>query len=219
MFLLAPDPDDDAKRVLAHGKFNIGVSLPSREYRVEAILVPEENGEPRGSSARIVAGAACSRTVAELLGATRREESPHQDEAVTFLKDVLADKGWHDSAGLKTLADAQGISERTLHRGRVDLDLDVERRGFPASTWWRLPVAPDDRGATEEMAETDSRATGVPRDTAWRDWEEQPPGEPDQEQQASRLCDACTTPERCAETLMCVDLERRAQLARMEQDE
>jgi hypothetical protein len=62
------------------------------------------------------------------------------DEAIAFLKDVLADGDWHDSAGLVTLAGAQKISERTLRRAALDeLEVEHERRGFPSTTWWRLP--------------------------------------------------------------------------------
>jgi KaiC/GvpD/RAD55 family RecA-like ATPase len=141
VFLLAPDPDDEAKRVLAHGKFNIGEPLPAREYVIEAMLVPEEGDEPQGQSARIVAGAVSSCTIPELLGATKRDESPKEDEATAFLRFALHDGDWHDSAGVKMLAAAQGISEPTLKRAALELGVEYERRGFPATTYWRLQSA------------------------------------------------------------------------------
>jgi hypothetical protein len=62
------------------------------------------------------------------------------DDARTFLEGSLGDGDWHDSAGLVILGRAQGISERTLRRAAFDeLRVEHERRGFPASTWWRLP--------------------------------------------------------------------------------
>ena len=62
--------------------------------------------------------------------------------AVTFLATALDDGDWHDSAGLKELAGAQGISDRTLKRAAAEIEVEQERRGFPSSTWWRLPVGP-----------------------------------------------------------------------------
>jgi hypothetical protein len=62
------------------------------------------------------------------------------DAAIGFLRDSLADGDWHDSAGLKTLAAAAvHVSERTLKRAAQELEVEHEHRGFPASTWWRLP--------------------------------------------------------------------------------
>jgi hypothetical protein len=62
------------------------------------------------------------------------------DTAVTFLKAALVDGEWHDSVGLVTLAGAQRISGRTLRRAALEaLDVEHERRGFPSTTWWRLP--------------------------------------------------------------------------------
>jgi hypothetical protein len=59
--------------------------------------------------------------------------------AEDFLAASLADGEWHDSAGLKTIAATAGVSDRTLQRAAKDLDVETDRRGFPASTWWRLP--------------------------------------------------------------------------------
>jgi hypothetical protein len=80
-------------------------------------------------------------------------------EAALFLLRALADGAWHDSVGLKTLAGAQKVSERTLQRAAKDLGVESERRGFPASTWWRLPQSRHDYvtqyqevGATVETA-------------------------------------------------------------------
>jgi hypothetical protein len=56
-----------------------------------------------------------------------------------FLRDALADGEWHDSLGLKALAAAKRIAERTLKRAAAELDVEYDSRGFPRSTWWRLP--------------------------------------------------------------------------------
>ena len=42
--------------------------------------------------------------------------------------------------GSSKLAGAQRISERTLRRAALEeLEVEHERRGFPSTTWWRLP--------------------------------------------------------------------------------
>ena len=54
---------------------------------------------------------------------------------------MLADGDWHESDGLKKLlAAAAGYNERLSKRAAKDLGIEYERRGFPASTWWRLPA-------------------------------------------------------------------------------
>lgn len=141
VFLLAADPDDDDVRVLAHGKSNVTELLDASEYRLEAILVQADNGEPRGTTARLVdAEQTSGRTVEELLSDRNGNEAASKVEvAEDWLRDALADGDWHDSAGLKTLAAAAEISERTLKRAAQTLNVESERRGFPSSTFWRLP--------------------------------------------------------------------------------
>jgi KaiC/GvpD/RAD55 family RecA-like ATPase len=141
VFLLAADPDDDELRVLAHGKSNVSELLDAREYRLEAILVPAEDGEPEGKTARLVdAEQTSARTVEELLAEREGESEPSAVEiAESWLRDMLVDGEWHDSAGLKTLAVASGIRKRTLERASRNLAVEHERRGFPSSTYWRLP--------------------------------------------------------------------------------
>jgi hypothetical protein len=71
--------------------------------------------------------------------ARRGESEDKTTRATEFLNEALADHEWHDSAGLKKLAGAAGISERTLQRAAQSLNVESERREFPSSTWWRIP--------------------------------------------------------------------------------
>jgi len=144
VFLLANDPEDEDVRVLAHGKSNITELLDAREYELEAILVPADKGEPEGKTARLAdADERSERTVEQLLGERGNGPASTVTEAAQeWLRAALADRGWHDSDGLKTLAVAAGIRRRTLERAAQGLGVEHERRGFPASTWWRRPAAP-----------------------------------------------------------------------------
>ena len=86
-----------------------------------------------------------------LLPRSSSESDDKLSRALVFLAQGLTDGEWHDSNGLKTLAGSQGISERTLQRAAGDLKVEHERRGFPASTHWRLrrPEPPSRRRDTD----------------------------------------------------------------------
>jgi hypothetical protein len=77
--------------------------------------------------------------ISDVLGDRKRETGAASLRAGDFLSQCLANGDWHDSGGLKKLAAAAGISERTLKRAAQDLNVEHDRRGFPSSTWWRLP--------------------------------------------------------------------------------
>jgi len=92
-----------------------------------------------------------------ILGAERGERSGEKlDAAEGWLRHVLADGDWHESAGVKRRAGSAGLSERTLQRAFKDLEIQAERRGFPSETWWQLPQSRQplstQLGATVEAA-------------------------------------------------------------------
>lgn len=162
VLLLAKDPDDEDVRVLAHDKSNVSELIDAREYRVEPILVPAEGEEPQGETARLVdAEQNSTRTVEELLGERAAESEPTaEQEAQEWLRDALNDGEWHDSAGLKTLARASEIAERTLKRASKTLGVEHERRGFPSSTWWRLDSRASALGSEASGNASDPTANG-----------------------------------------------------------
>ena len=64
------------------------------------------------------------------------------ETAETLLEALLADGEWHESDGVRKLMVAAGFTERTTQRAAKDIGVEIDRRGFPSVTWWRLPVAP-----------------------------------------------------------------------------
>ena len=131
------DPaDPDWQRLVAHHKSNYGPLAAGERWRVVPVTVMQparadrgdDAGVRRGRRRRLPRGRARAGRPAEKL-----------DDAVEFLEEALADGEWHDSAGLKALAAARRISERTLKRAAQELEVEHERRGFPSSTWWRSP--------------------------------------------------------------------------------
>jgi hypothetical protein len=132
------DPaEPDWQRLVAHHKSNYGPLAEVERWRVVPVTITSAAGCIEVMTMQFVEVAAdVSRDDVLGMGSTGAEK---RDDATVFLKYALADGDWHDSAGVKTLAGAQSISERTLKRAAHELDVEHERRGFPASTWWRLP--------------------------------------------------------------------------------
>ncbi|MEP6813902.1 MAG: AAA family ATPase, partial [Actinomycetota bacterium] len=134
--------DDDDLRLVAQGKANYARLHPVERHRIEPITLPHlvdaEDGRPVETARMVFVEYAGDVVGADVLR-PRTGSAPPGYAAALFLLRALVDGDWHDSAGLKTLAGADGISERTLQRASKDLGVESERRGFPASTWWRLP--------------------------------------------------------------------------------
>jgi AAA domain/Bifunctional DNA primase/polymerase, N-terminal len=133
------DPGEpDWQRLVAHHKSNYGPLAPVERWRVVPVTIASEGGPIEVMTMEFV----------EVAEDVSREDvlAPHPagpeklDKAVSFLRGMLADGEWHDSEGLVTLAGAAQVSERTLRRAALEeLKVEHERRGFPSSTWWRLP--------------------------------------------------------------------------------
>ncbi len=129
------DPaDPDWSRLVAHHKSNYGAVADVQRWRVEPVSIFSESGPIETMKLEFVEIAEGVLREDVLAPATIEKT----DAAMLFLEDALADGDWHDSAGLKTLAAAGMISERTLKRAAQELEVEHERRGFPATTWWRL---------------------------------------------------------------------------------
>jgi len=123
--LVAEDPDDETRRVLAVVKCNLGPKAPAIAYR----LVPAMD------VTRVAWEGVTKHTARQLLA------GPGEDgagtEAETFLRDVLA-AGPVASQDVKK----QGVFERTLWRAKAALGIRATRHGFGgAGGWfWELPA-------------------------------------------------------------------------------
>jgi hypothetical protein len=133
------DPaEPDWQRLVAHHKSNYGQLAEVERWRITPTTVVCD-GIPIETMVMEFVEIAEDVSREDVL-ASRSAGDVKLDEAVAFLKDALVDGDWHDSAGLITLAGGQRISERTLRRAALDgLEVEHERRGFPSTTWWRLP--------------------------------------------------------------------------------
>lgn len=125
--LVAPDPEDPTRRVLAVTKNNLAAPVPALAFR----LVPDDE---RGC-ARIEWDGETAHTAADLLVTTDPEERSAGDEAVAFLTDLLAD-GPVPAKKVKAAARDAGIAERTLDRAKKRAGVTTTRDGFGAEGKW-----------------------------------------------------------------------------------
>jgi hypothetical protein len=134
----------DDLRLVTQRKANYARLRPVERHRVEPIVLPHlldpVDGKPIETARMVFVGFADDVDGADVLaGGGRRDDKTAR--AVEFLTQALADGDWHESAGVKRLAGAAGIAERTLQLAAQSLNVESERRGFPSSTWWRISLA------------------------------------------------------------------------------
>jgi hypothetical protein len=133
--LVARDPDDPSgeRRVLAVNKSNLGPMTGSLAFGV--VVAP-------GATQPTVAwqGDSAHRVSDLLEPAADRGARGARDEAMEFLRDVLAD-GPVAADTVKTAAMAAGITRHTLERAKADLHVrSVRPNGFTGPWSWALPT-------------------------------------------------------------------------------
>jgi hypothetical protein len=132
--LVAPDPDDDNRRVLAMTKSNLAKMPDALAYR----LVDDE----RYSCARVVWDGASRHTAADLVRPpVDEDQAPALAEAVRVLEEILSD-GPLAAGNVKKMAAQAGVKERTLDRARQVLGVTARRKGFGqgAHYEWSMPT-------------------------------------------------------------------------------
>jgi len=136
-FLVAADPDEPERRVVATIKANLAPHQPSLTFRLQ--------GTDTGV-ARVVWGAASRYTANELV--MPLGDAAEQDAAglaVAWLKDALAE-GARPSAEVEHAARADGIASRSLDRARSRLGVQARKVGGRDGHWeLYLPEAPGQR--------------------------------------------------------------------------
>ena len=139
--LITEDGDDDESRLVAQRKANWARIHPVERHRLEEILLQDEldleTGDQICTSRIVFVEIADDVTGADVLaGKLTKTET-----AETLLGVLLADGDWHESVGVKKVLAAADFNDRLAQRAAKFLGVESERRGFPAATWWRLPVA------------------------------------------------------------------------------
>ena len=134
--LVAPDPDDDQRRILAVSKSNLAAKPPSLAYRLV--------GDDLYGAARITWQGASDHTADDLLDRPVDRPAPKRDQAEDFLRQALAVDA-RPVAWLQKAAKGKGISWDTVKRAKEALEVIVDRRGEEGrrgggAWWWRLPA-------------------------------------------------------------------------------
>jgi hypothetical protein len=168
--VIAPDPSDAARRVLAMTKCNLAPMPSALAFR----LVPDE----QYGVAKVKWEGTTSHSASDLLSApTDDEEKGALGEAVEFLRDCLEDGQRAAKDVLREARDA-GVSERTLRRAQKRLKIQPRKVGVPGSDsqrWaWELPEAEDGQ-QTPKMAKAAKENGWAPSEIAktkaWPSWQ------------------------------------------------
>lgn len=130
--LVAPDPSDEHRRILACTKSNLAEKPKSLAYR---LLSDEEH-----DCARIQWDGESNLTADALLSPPRESK---RDDAAEFLEGVLAD-GPVPQSEIRFTAKRDDISWASVRRAKDDLAIDAFRKGDPGkrgggSWFWKLP--------------------------------------------------------------------------------
>jgi hypothetical protein len=162
--LVTHDRDDEPDlRLIAQEKANYARRKPVERHRIEEIALPgtpdPENGNPIITSRTVFVENAIDVDEGELLAPRESAISyTREAEATRFLARELAGGEWCESAPIKDRAEAAGIAARTLQRAMRELDIEVERRGFPSVTYWRLSRATPASEALAQLVHSHSHA-------------------------------------------------------------
>jgi hypothetical protein len=141
VLLVAKDPDDDERRIVAAVKLNLCRTPPSLAYRIEQ----DEEGRPR-----VVWESGSVEMTADRLLATAadgEEGRTARAEARDFLGFILAE-GPLAAGALLREAKQRGIAEKTLRRAAKELHVLIEKAGYREGWIWRLAVE-DGQGASK----------------------------------------------------------------------
>jgi hypothetical protein len=126
--LVAKDPDDEERRIIAPVKTNLCKAPASLVFRLE----------DTGDVAKIVWEGVSEHNANSLLVTPSDEEGSALNEAKEILKDTLSDGAISASEVLKEARSA-GISERTLRTAKKQLNVRSFKDGMTGGWLWELP--------------------------------------------------------------------------------
>jgi hypothetical protein len=137
--LLAEHPEDADRRILVRGKGNLSAEPEAVEFEIEGYKF-EANGHhfnvPR--AIRFTTSALTSEDV--LSGpAAPVPAGEARTDAREMIAAALTDGDWHEAGPIIAKCENAGSDKRAAPRAADDLGVEKERRGFPATSHWRLP--------------------------------------------------------------------------------
>lgn len=158
-YLVARDPDDETRRVVAVTKSNLAAEPPSLAYRLV--------DDPEHGCARIDwETEPVDHTAQSLLrGPVDEDEKTERDEAAEFIHGYLVDNGGEAPAGdvIKAAMTALSVSKITVQRARHRAGARSRKLGMGAGWVWSLdPNAPRRNHEGVEDVSTHDRTSSTP---------------------------------------------------------
>jgi hypothetical protein len=152
IWTIAPDPSDPTRRELIQLKNNLTKPTPGLAFHITGKMTNDEfqmTNDPafvirHSLSAPHLLWDPTPVEVPCTQAARQARPSTPREEAQKFLRTALAD-GPRPASELLDLADARGLTRRTVQRAFHDLEGCTTKRGFQAGWWWSLgeyPIAP-----------------------------------------------------------------------------
>lgn len=180
ILLMTPDPereDDDAARVLSHGKCNLAPLAPALRLQV-APAWAEADGK-RISTARIKLGEEAGElSVADVLRDRSDGERTAREEAEDYLREALAEGPQPAEKVMREAERRTGASRKTIKRARRSLNVESlpkrDEKGQLTGWTLRLPKRPEghtyesgplDRDGEEKPQEIQGDSGDSPRGT------------------------------------------------------
>ncbi len=138
-FIVAKDPEDDARRLFLPLKNNIGNDQAGLAFRVESAQV-KSAAELIETSRIVWEPGTVTLTANEVMQQAQGdpEERSALDDARLFLQGLLAD-GPIKAGQIKQDADGAGFNWRTIQRAADRLNIERHKDGMRGGWSWRLP--------------------------------------------------------------------------------
>ena len=133
--MVARDPADADRRILAVSKSNVGAIPPAMAYR----LLPDD----KLGVAAVVWEGQTDHQADDLLAASADRPAPKRERAEQLLRELLAD-GPRLRSEIEEAAEDAGVGWRTVEAAKAALGVWSEQRPEPGkrgagASWWRLP--------------------------------------------------------------------------------
>lgn len=167
--LVTADSDDPDCRIVAQVKSNWSQGKRVERHRIDEVVLSTEvdpdSGMPivasRMSLTEVLddfdlAGVLDTRT-----GHSGQAGGGRTSEAGIFLREALADGEWHEADATLAVAEARGITSRTLQRAlkiEAGNGVEIERTGFPSRTRYRLTSRANGNTLTQSQDGATARA-------------------------------------------------------------
>lgn len=153
VFVVARDPEDDARRLLLPLKNNLGNDKSGLAFSVESVQLESSQGPIKTSRVSWHAGTVTTTADMVMSPQPAGEERGELEEAKGFLQGLLAD-GPLASKEIKKDAEGAGHAWRTIQRAQKSLKILACKDGMKGGWRWRLPShsPPEERHNTTKSA-------------------------------------------------------------------